>query len=142
MRYIYPAIFTPDKELEGYYVVEFPDIEAAVTQGKNFSDARCMAKDVLSLALMNMERGGRKIPNPTAPTSIQVDGGEIVMLIDADTDAYKKIFRSGRSRHEVWYSPITERNFFVIKDNDDDVCKRLAQILAKISGVNLSKLYE
>ena len=141
MKYIYPAIFTPDPQLEGYYVVEFPDIEAAVTQGKNFSDARCMAEDVLNLALMNMERNGRKIPKPTAPTSIQVDGDKSVVLIDADTDAYRKIFRSGRALHEVWYSPITKRDFFTPKE-DDDVCQYAAELVSKISGVDLSKLYD
>ena len=66
MRYVYPAIFTPVAELENYYVVEFPDLEAAVTQGKNFSDAYSMAEDVLNLVLMTMENYGEEIPKPTA----------------------------------------------------------------------------
>ena len=65
MRYIYPAIFTPAEELKDYYVVEFPDIDAAVTQGKNFSDAYRMAEDVLNLVLMTMENEGEEIPAPT-----------------------------------------------------------------------------
>ena len=142
MKYVYPAIFTPDPQLKGYYVAEFPDIEAAVTQGKNFSDARTMAKDVLSLALMRLEDSKKRIPAPTAPTNIKVDDDQSVELIDVDTDAYRKIFRSGHALHNVWYSPIKKCDFFIRKDTDDIVCKRVARILAKVSGANLNKYYE
>ena len=142
MNYIYPAIFTPDKELEDYYVVEFPDIDVAVTQGENFSDAYRMAEDVLNLVLMTMENEGEEIPVATALESIDVDGDKIVGLIEADTAAYRKTFQDGLSCHDVWYSPITERKFFVLKDDDREVCKYAAKLLSKVSGVNLGKFYE
>ena len=142
MNYIYPAIFTPDKELEDYYVVEFPDIDVAVTQGENFSDAYRMAEDVLNLVLMTMENEDEEIPAPTALENIKVDGDKLVGLVEADTDAYRKIFRDGFACHDVWYSPITERKFFVLKDDDEEVCKHAAELLAKVSGVNLGKFYE
>lgn len=140
MRYIYPAIFTPDAELKDYYVVEFPDLEVAVTQGKNFSDAYCMAEDVLNLTLMTMENEIGEIPNPTALKDIKVDCDRLVGLVEADTDSYRKIFREGLARHEVWYSPITERKFFVLKDDEEEVCKRAAELISKISGVNVKEL--
>lgn len=140
MHYVYPAIFTPDAELENYYVVEFPNLEAAVTQGKNFSDSYSMAEDVLNLVLMTMENYGEEIPKATALENINADGDKIVKPVEADTDAYRKIFREGSTRHEVWYSPIVDRRFFVLKDDAEDVCKRVAEILSKISGVNVSGL--
>ncbi|MBR4642294.1 MAG: type II toxin-antitoxin system HicB family antitoxin [Selenomonadaceae bacterium] len=139
MRYVYPAIFTPDTELENYYVVEFPDIEVAVTQGKNFSGAYHMAEDVLGLALMTMENEDAKIPKATDLKSIEVDDDKIVGLVETDTCAYRKIFDKERNLHEAWYSPITERKFFVIKSNDDEeLCERLLELLSKVSGVNVS----
>ena len=141
MRYVYPAIFTPAEELENYYVVEFPDIEAAVTQGKNFSDAYNMAEDILNLVLMTMENYAEEIPKPTALENVKVDGDKIVGLVEADTDAYRKIFREGLARHEIWYSPIVDGRFFVLKDDEEEVCKRVAELLEKISCVNLNKFY-
>ena len=138
MRYVYPAIFTPDEELKDYYAVEFPDIEVAVTQGKNFSDAYRMAKDVLNLVLMTMEDDGEEIPAPTAFDAIKVADDKITGLVEADTDAYRKIFHDGNSRHEIWYSPVVERKFFLLKDDDEEVCKLTAARLAKVSGVKLS----
>ena len=142
MKYVYPAIFTPDKKLNDYYVVEFPDIDAAVTQGKNFSDAYRMAEDVLNLALMTLENDGEEIPAPTSFENIYVDADRLVGLVEADTDAYRKIFREECSCHEVWYSPLTARKFFILKFNEEELCCRVAEILTKVSGVNLEKFYD
>ena len=138
MRYVYPAIFAPDFELEGYYTVEFPDIEVAITQGKNFSDAYRMAEDILNLVLMKMENEGEKIPEPTALENVKVNDDKFVGLVEADTDTYRKIFHKGLGCHEVWYSPITKRKFFVIKDGDEELCKRVGELISKISGVKLN----
>jgi predicted RNase H-like HicB family nuclease len=91
MRYVYPAIFTPDEELTDYYIVEFPNFDVAVTQGKNFSEAYQMDEDILNLVLMTMENNGEKIPKPCSLKDINVDGDKIVGLLEADTDAYRKI---------------------------------------------------
>ena len=111
-KYVYSAIFTPDKELNGYYVVEFTDIDVAITQGKNFYDAYRMAEDVLNLVLMTFEDDGEKIPALIVSENICALDGQIVVLIEADTDNYRKKFKSEGSFHEIWYSPITERKFF------------------------------
>lgn len=134
-KYTYPAIFTPDKELLGYYVAEFPDIDSAVTQGKNFSQAYKMAEDVLNLSLMTLENDGDKIPAPTKFELIESDEDKIIGLVEADTDAYRKNFHDGLSYHDIWFSPVTGRRFFVLKDDDEEVCGRVEAILRKISGV-------
>ena len=137
MRYVYSAIFTPDTELKDYYVVEFPDIDVAVTQGKNFPDACRMAEDILNLVLMTMEDDGEKIPKPTELITIKVEDDKLVSLIEADTDAYRKNFIEKLACHEIWYSPIVERKFFVLKNDEEEICRRLARLLEKIAGVKL-----
>ena len=46
MKYVYPAIFYAAKE--GGYVVEFPDVQGAVTQGDTLYEAMEMAEDALA----------------------------------------------------------------------------------------------
>lgn len=44
MQY-YPAVMMVDED--GYYYVDFPDLECCFTQGENFDDACFMAQDIL-----------------------------------------------------------------------------------------------
>lgn len=46
----YPAKFTPDRETGGY-VVTFPDVPEAITQGETMEEACAMAAEALELAL-------------------------------------------------------------------------------------------
>ena len=85
MKYVFPAILTPDGE---GYSVEFPDVEGAVTCGDTLLEALEMAKDALSLVLMDMEDNGEAIP--AATKSILPNGNEIVSLVVADVDAYRR----------------------------------------------------
>ena len=48
MKYTYPAIFSKDKELEDVWVIEFPDVAGALTQGHGLYDALEMAEDSLA----------------------------------------------------------------------------------------------
>ena len=42
-KYIYPAIFTPEKD--GGYSINFPDLEGCYTYGDDLADGMEMAKD-------------------------------------------------------------------------------------------------
>ena len=53
MKYVYPAIFYAAKE--GGYVVEFPDVQGAVTQGDTLYEAMEMAEDALAGMLVCYE---------------------------------------------------------------------------------------
>ncbi len=59
----YPAIFTPAQE--GGYVVEFPDIPEAITQGDSLEEAREMAADALATALEFYFEDNRAVPMPS-----------------------------------------------------------------------------
>ena len=47
MKYSFPTVFSIDKQDKNYINVFFPDIPGAVTFGKDMTEARFMAKDVL-----------------------------------------------------------------------------------------------
>ena len=49
-HFIFPAIFTPDNE-SGGYVVTFPDVPPAITEGNTFKEALKMAEDCLEEAI-------------------------------------------------------------------------------------------
>jgi antitoxin HicB len=59
----YPATFTPAEE--GGYVVEFPDIPEAITQGDSLDEAREMAADALATALEFYFDDNRAVPMPS-----------------------------------------------------------------------------
>ena len=59
----YPAHFEPAEE--GGFVVTFPDIPEAITQGEDEADALRHAADVLESALDYYIESGRQIPAPS-----------------------------------------------------------------------------
>jgi len=61
----YPAHLAPQKE--GGYVVTFPDIPEAITQGEDVEDALLHASDVLESALDYYIEEGLPIPAPSKP---------------------------------------------------------------------------
>lgn len=58
----YSVILT--KQKEGGYLVEFPDLPEAITQGKNVADALREATDCLEEAIANRITMGLAIPKP------------------------------------------------------------------------------
>jgi antitoxin HicB len=61
----YPANFKPQDE--GGFVVTFPDIPEAITQGEDVADTMVHAADVLESALDWYLEDGRPIPAPSKP---------------------------------------------------------------------------
>jgi antitoxin HicB len=61
---VYPATLTPDREAGGY-VVTFPDLPEAVTQGEDRLDALEQAADCLEEAIAGRIRRGDEIPVPS-----------------------------------------------------------------------------
>jgi antitoxin HicB len=60
----YPVKLTPDKK-DGGFVVTFPDIPEAMTQGETVEEALNMAKDALETALDFYFDGQRPVPQPS-----------------------------------------------------------------------------
>ncbi|MCE5168221.1 type II toxin-antitoxin system HicB family antitoxin [Paenibacillus profundus] len=86
MKYIYPAVFSPGEPDEGGFTVTFPDLPGCVTEGDTLDEALYMAKDALGGHLYLMEDDNDDIPQPSKPDVIQLEAGEFVSLIQANTD--------------------------------------------------------
>jgi antitoxin HicB len=61
--FVFPAVLTPQPE--GGFVVRFPDMPEAITQGENVSDALSEASDCLEEAFANRIAMGLPVPNPS-----------------------------------------------------------------------------
>ena len=112
MQYVYPAIFYCAKE--GGYCIEFPDVDGAFTQAETLYEALEMAEDALAgmLTIYEDSKAGiltdpngnkieikNRIVEPTPIDQIKAEPDEystsaFVTLIKADTDAYRKAYRS------------------------------------------------
>jgi len=87
MKYIFPAVFTPD---DSGYSVEFPDIPGCFTCGDSLEDSLSMAKDALSLILVEFEDKKKNIPEPSPIKSLTLEGNSFASLISADTTVYRQ----------------------------------------------------
>src|ERR1022692_4667209 len=85
--YAYPATLAPDEQSVGY-VVTFPDLPEAITQGESTEDALEEAEDCLEEAIANRIMMNAALPEPSAPAQ-----GQTVVCLPAPT-AVKAAFYS------------------------------------------------
>lgn len=78
--YSYPAIFEP-AEQAGVYIVTFPDVPEAITQGDGMADARAMAADALGVALLIYIEQDRPLPEPGQGDSMIAPDADIAAKI-------------------------------------------------------------
>jgi antitoxin HicB len=64
-EFAYPVTLTPD-ETDGGFVIAFPDVPEAITQGDDTADALIQAADALEEAIAGRIRRGDPIPEPSA----------------------------------------------------------------------------
>jgi antitoxin HicB len=94
--YAYAAVFEPT-EREGGFVVTFPDIPEAITEGDDMADARAQAADALGVALLTYLEMGRALPEPAATGHMVAPEPEVAAKI-----AVIETFRTaGISRSEL-----------------------------------------
>ena len=89
MKYIYPAVFTP--EADGGFLVDFPDLPNCFTDGDTLEEAFENAEDALALKLWCMEEHGETIAPPSVPSSLDPLDGASIALVKADTIAVRKM---------------------------------------------------
>ena len=92
MKYVFPAIFSPEEN--GAYSVVFPDIESCYTCGDDLSDALEMSEDALALTLYGYEKDGRAIPSPSDLSALVLPEGSFANYIVCDTLAYRKMYQN------------------------------------------------
>lgn len=113
MKLIYPAIFTPCEEMEGYTVV-VPDLPGCVTQGDSLADAIEMGVDAASGWILSELEDGNDFPKPSTHDEIKVESGSFVNLLVLDMDEYAEKYGSKAVRRNVsipaWLNTFGEKH--------------------------------
>ena len=93
--YVYPVIFSPAEE--GGYSVYAPDFKGCVTDAEDYSEGIIKIRDGLCGMIFIYESEGRPIPAPTDPSAVVREPGDIVTLVDAPMDEYRKRAENSRA---------------------------------------------
>ena len=112
MKLVYPAVFTPCIEKEGY-TVEVPDLPGCVTEGKDLVDAIEMGAS--GWVLGELEEGNN-IPAPSLrKENIKLEDPEsFVSMLVLDMDAYAEKYGDKTVRKNItipaWLNTYGEKN--------------------------------
>lgn len=88
MKYVYPAVFTIDKK--NSYNVAVPDLPGCFTFGDSLVEAIEMARDAISMWLVDAENKDEIIPTPGKIKDIPCEANSFINLIDIDTVEYRR----------------------------------------------------
>lgn len=86
MFVVYPVLFSPIPE---GYLVTVPDCEIN-TSGTDLANAMFMARDAISIWCTTTQDLGLSLPEPSSIGDIIPEKGDIVSMIDADLDEYRR----------------------------------------------------
>lgn len=100
MKLLYPAIFTPCRELSGY-TVEVPDLPGCVTEGRSLIEAIEMGVDAASGWILDEMEDGNDYPAPSEFSTISCPEGSFVNLLVLDMDAYSEKYGSKTIRKNI-----------------------------------------
>lgn len=115
MKLVYPAVFTPCIEKEGY-TVEVPDLPGCVTEGKDLVDAIEMGVDAASGWVLGELEEGNNIPAPSLrKENIKLEDPEsFVSILVLDMDAYAEKYGDKTVRKNItipaWLNTYGEKN--------------------------------
>ena len=113
MKLIYPAVFYPCKDKEGYTVI-VPDLPGCVSEGDNLADAILMGTDAASGWILDELEDGKQVPIASSPADIEVEEGGIVNLLVLDMDAYAEKYGEKAVRKNIsipaYMNTYVERN--------------------------------
>ncbi|MDD6455982.1 MAG: type II toxin-antitoxin system HicB family antitoxin [Lachnospiraceae bacterium] len=86
-KLFYPAVF--HKEGDGFWV-SFPDFPECLTEGDDMESAYEMAVEALGLSITSRESEKEAIPEPSDPSTIDAEGGTILVVNFDMMDYLKK----------------------------------------------------
>ena len=89
MKLLYPAVFTPCIEKEGY-VVEVPDFPGCVTEGDSLVNAVNMVVDAASGWILGELEDGNPYPAASGYSDIVALEGLFTALVALDIEVYKE----------------------------------------------------
>lgn len=84
----YPAVF--EKQEDGMYCVNFPDLNDLATFGTDYNDAMKMAVDAMAGYLYDLKREGEAYPQASDPASFDLEGNEFIGMVSVDVEEYAK----------------------------------------------------
>ena len=112
MKLVYPAVFRPCEDMDGY-TVTVPDLPGCVTEGKSLADAILMAEDAASGWVLDELEDGNVAPAPSAIGDIKTGSGEFVNLLVLDIDAYAEKYGNKAVRKNLtipaWLNTFAEK---------------------------------
>ena len=113
MKLVYPAIFTPFDDSEGFTVV-VPDLPGCITEGDDLAQAIEMGIDAASGWVLGELEDGNSIPAPSNSNSIEHDSDSFVSLLVLDMDSYSEKYGSKTVRKNItipaWLNTYGEKN--------------------------------
>lgn len=93
MKLIYPAVFEPLEEQDGFCVT-FPDLPGCVTQGDSLENAVEMAVDAASGWVLDELEDGKKAPEASDIRDVEIFDNSFANLILLDMDSYAEKYGS------------------------------------------------
>lgn len=112
MKLVYPAVFRPCEEHEGYTVI-VPDLPGCVTEGATLADAILMAEDAASGWVLDELEDGNIAPVASPTDSISLNPGEFVNLLVLDMDSYAEKYGTKAVRKNLtipaWLNTFAEK---------------------------------
>lgn len=100
MKLVYPAIFYPFPEGEGY-TVEVPDLPGCVSEGRDLAEAIDMGTDAASGWILGELEDGNDIPKASRPANITPEENGIVSMLVLDMDAYAEKYGENSIRKNI-----------------------------------------
>ena len=100
MKLVYPAIFTPCLEKEGYTVV-VPDLPGCVSEGATLAEAIEMGSDAASGWILGELEDGNTIPSASDFNSIKHDSDSFINLLVLDIDSYAEKYGDKAVRKNI-----------------------------------------
>jgi antitoxin HicB len=95
----YPAVFEPAKE--GGFVITFPDVYQAITQGDDEREGIDMAQDALITMFAHLIREGKPINPPSNPRGRKIRMIELPALVAMKMELYIAFQASGLRKTDL-----------------------------------------
>lgn len=113
MKLVYPAIFTPCIEKEGY-TVTVPDLPGCVSEGASLAEAIEMGTDAASGWVLGELEDGNSVPPASDYKTIQHDPDSFINLLVLDMDSYAEKYGEKAVRKNItipaWLNSYGEKN--------------------------------
>lgn len=100
MKLIYPAVFYPFENGNGY-TVEVPDLPGCVSEGDSLAEAIIMGTDAASGWVLDELEDGNDIPAASNMSDIKNGKDGIVNLLVLDMDAYAEKYGNKAVRKNI-----------------------------------------